>query len=345
MEKKYDVIIIGAGPAGLKCAEVLAKNNKRVLVLEKNKVLGKKVCAGGITYKVLEMGIPKSIIQKRFNKVIFHTPLQKREIYLKNYPICTINREDLGKWMASKAKAAGALIKTNSEVIKIDKKFVYTSNGKYSYTSLVGADGSSSLVRNYLHIPTNRRHQAFHYITSKKFKKMELFYEPSIQPAAYLWIFPHKKFTSIGTGGDLRGGSNPPLGRTIHKIKEGFDNWCKDKFNLDKSKFEAALINYDYKGYHFGNIFLVGDAAGMASGFTGEGIYFAIKSGEDVALKIIDKNYECPNIKYIIGIKFLEEKLLESFEINKGISEVEAEFLAYISKLKFIDELGAKILD
>ena len=62
--EKYDVVIIGAGPAGLKCAEILAKNNKKVLVLEKNKNIGKKVCAGGLTMKDFELGIPDKIIQK-----------------------------------------------------------------------------------------------------------------------------------------------------------------------------------------------------------------------------------------------------------------------------------------
>ena len=47
ISKKYDVVIIGAGPAGLAAARYLAENKKSVLVLEKNKVIGPKVCGGG----------------------------------------------------------------------------------------------------------------------------------------------------------------------------------------------------------------------------------------------------------------------------------------------------------
>jgi flavin-dependent dehydrogenase len=45
----YDVVIIGAGPAGLNCAKKLSEADKTVLLVEKNTEIGPKVCAGGIT--------------------------------------------------------------------------------------------------------------------------------------------------------------------------------------------------------------------------------------------------------------------------------------------------------
>ena len=54
MKDKYDVIIVGAGPAGLSCAETLSKSGKSVLVLEKNYKVGPKICAGALTMKVKE---------------------------------------------------------------------------------------------------------------------------------------------------------------------------------------------------------------------------------------------------------------------------------------------------
>ena len=102
--RKYEAVIIGAGPAGLKCAEILAKNNKKVLVLEKNAIIGDKVCAGGLTLKDLELGIPNKIIQRKFKKVILHTPLQDREIKLDKPFIATINRKDLGRWKKTRSR-------------------------------------------------------------------------------------------------------------------------------------------------------------------------------------------------------------------------------------------------
>jgi len=52
--EKYDVVIVGAGPAGLACAKELSKGSKTILLIEKNKIIGPKVCAGGLRKKVLK---------------------------------------------------------------------------------------------------------------------------------------------------------------------------------------------------------------------------------------------------------------------------------------------------
>src|SRR3989338_6031775 len=118
MEKR-EVVIVGAGPGGLKCAEILANKGKDVLVLEKNNIIGDKVCAGGLTLKDLGLGIPDSIIQRKFNKIIIHTPLQDTEIELEEPFLATLDRKDLGKWMAEKAKKQGAEIRTETLVKEI----------------------------------------------------------------------------------------------------------------------------------------------------------------------------------------------------------------------------------
>ena len=45
----YDVVVVGAGPAGLRCGTILAKSGAKVLILERKLHTGDKVCAGGIT--------------------------------------------------------------------------------------------------------------------------------------------------------------------------------------------------------------------------------------------------------------------------------------------------------
>jgi len=338
--EKYEVVIVGAGPAGLKCAEILAKNNKKVIVLEKNPIIGDKVCGAGLTLKDLKLGIPDKIIQKKFKKVLLHTPLQDTEIALDKPFLATTNREDLGSWMAKKARKASAEIRVNSNVTKIDdKKIIVNDKHEIGYEYLVGADGANSIIRKHLGLKTNNFLSAFQYITTKKFKDLEVFIDPENFGPGYIWIFPYKNSTSIGTGADLTKEVKQPIfGLSVAKVRKNFDKWCEDKFDIKKAEFQAFIINYDYQGHEFENKFLIGDAGGFASGLTGEGIYYGIKSGEDVAMKIINKKYKCPNIKHILKVKDREETLLRSFEINKTFTKVEWELFNLILESNWIDE-------
>jgi len=345
--EEYAVVIVGAGPAGLKCAEILAQNGKKVLVLEKNKILGDKVCAGGLTLKDLELGIPDSIIQRKFKRVFIHTPRQTAEIKLEKPFIATIDRKDLGKWMTDKARRQGAEVRINSKVTEIDGEAV-TVNGKDKilYKYLVGADGSNSSMRKYLNLKTDKFLETFQYIIPKKCEHLEVFIDPEKFGPLYSWLFPHRNLSVIGGGSDFkRGLHKPTLNLKISDIRKNFEDQWSKKFDLNKSLFQAAMINYDYKGHDFKNKFLIGDAAGLASGLTGEGIYFAIKSGEDVANKIVNSEYECVNIKHILKVKSFEEKILGTLEISKSLTKIEVELVNWLFKSRWVDKLGLKIAD
>ena len=344
--ESYETVIVGAGPAGLRCAETLAEAGKEVLVLEKDKVFGDKVCAGGLTLNDLELGIPNKIIQKKFRKILFHTPHQDTEIELDIPFIATVDRKDLGRWMADKAEKAGADIRLNSEVKKINSSTIISDNKKIRYTYLVGADGPHSIVRDYLNLKTNDAIGAFQYITPKKFKKLEVFIDQDRFGIGYVWIFPYKNSASIGTGVDLtRKVHQPVFDLKVSDVRNNFDDWCKKRFDLKKARFQACTINYDYRGHDFGKRFLVGDAGGFASGFTGEGIYFAIKSGEDIAKKIIDKSYDYSNIKHILRIKRFEETITRSMEKSKFFAKMEWEFFNLLFKIKWVEKKIVNLVD
>ena len=53
--KKYDCIVVGAGPAGLVCATTLARGGQKTLVIEKGKRTDRKVCAEGLTIKNIDL--------------------------------------------------------------------------------------------------------------------------------------------------------------------------------------------------------------------------------------------------------------------------------------------------
>jgi len=304
MKDKYNVIIVGAGPAGLSCAEVLAKDGKSVLVLEKNNEVGPKICAGGLTAKVEEEKLLSlQDVDKIFYSIKLHFSKICKKVIESSPIVTTIDRGKLGKIILEKAVKSGAEIETGVEVKKIKENSIIANGREIKYDYLVGADGSNSLVRKFLGIKTEKILITLQYTIPQKiqkFEKMEYFFDSKIFNG-YFWIFPHKNCTMIGCGyypQNIRNNS--------FNLKSAFEKWLKDRqIKTDGFKMESFPINFDYQGYQFGNKFLIGDAGGFASGLTGEGIYFAMVSGKEVARKIIDSQYNCPKISKIFGFKIM----------------------------------------
>jgi len=333
--QNYETIVIGAGPAGLKCAEVLAEAGRDVLVLEKGKVIGDKVCAGGLPIWALQLGIPDNILQRKFNRIKVHTPMQELVVELDEPFLATVDRKDLGKWMSKNSKDAGAEVRTKSAVTKISEgKITVNDDSEFSYDYLVGADGSNSILRKHLGIPNKNVLAAFHYETPTRFKDLEVFWDPDKFGLAYVWIFPHKNSASVGAGMDI---SRPIFDTTVQKLRSNFEEWCTDKLDTKKAVFQAHTISYDYRGYEFGNKFLVGDAGGFASGATGEGIYQAIKSGGDVARRIISKDYKCQEIRRLTRRKLIENCTMRRMALSKTLTKLEVELTMALGRSKWLN--------
>lgn len=200
--EKFEIVVIGAGPAGLRAAEILAGAGKKVIVLEKNQMIGQKICAGGIFPKVFYLGIPKTLTERTFNSIKFHTPWQKREIKSKEILLATISREKMGKFMAKEAERAGAKIFSDSEAKFIEKdRVILKNNQSIFFDYLIGADGGLSLVRRYLNLPSKYA-LTFQYTLPENFEHSEIFYEPKLFGSGYAWIFPHGNCTKVGCGNE-----------------------------------------------------------------------------------------------------------------------------------------------
>ena len=100
--KNFHTIIIGAGPGGLTCASVLAKQGHNVLVLEKNQRVGPKICGGGVTCSGLTQLIPAQLIEKSFNEQFIFSDWQQIKIPSPQPILSTVNREHLGQWSAQR---------------------------------------------------------------------------------------------------------------------------------------------------------------------------------------------------------------------------------------------------
>ena len=296
----YDVVIIGAGPAGLRCASLLAENGAKTLVLERNSEVGKKVCAGGITWGGLMNSLPEKLIQNVYSSQTIQTRYQRTSIGGSAPMIATVNRLDLGAHMAEQATGRGAELITGARAAHISDESITFASGSNSYQArydfMVGADGSNSRVRKFLGIDPAPPHcgVGLHYLVADAGREMVWNFDADSFGSGYSWVFPHRDRASVGAY--LADGSLSPL-----QLKQNLDRWVSDR-GIDKTgaRFEADKINVDYRGWCFGTRFLIGDAAGLASPLTGEGINPALVSAEAAACKIIDGSHEEVNLERII---------------------------------------------
>lgn len=336
MKTSSEIIIIGAGPGGLACAKKLAENGREVLVFERKDLIGPKVCAGGITWSGLLCHVPEYLLERAFRKQYIFSKLQRIRVRGKNPIVATINRKVLGQWMARAAQQAGVTLITGASVQKITNHSIVVKSGdgkskNISYRYLIGADGSTSIVRRFLGIPIQKMGIGINYMIDGQYDKMEWHLNSKIFGSGYGWIFPHKKTFSIGAFTDQKN-------MTAAQLKVRLLTWAKNRgHDLSGKKADAALVNSDFQGCFFDNIYLIGDAAGLASGLTGEGIYPAIVSGEAVAKRIIDPEYPAVEISAMEKKQQLHYKIIQLSARYPRLSSLLMELCVLLLRLKILN--------
>ncbi|MGD8305711.1 MAG: geranylgeranyl reductase family protein [Ignavibacteria bacterium] len=306
----YDVIIIGSGVAGTTAGCFLACADKKVLILEKERLPRYKTCGGGVIARVMEL-LPYSLdnaVERRINlaEVYDHSVDVQFKIERNNPIIYMTMRKKLDFLMLDKAVTSNAVYHSNAEVTNLirfdDYVEVITEGKSYKARYIIGADGATGITTNILginkmfkKIPAIESEIFVDELTLERFSKTARF-DFGIIPRGYSWVFPKDDHLSIGVLSHNNTGSN----LNIH-LKDYLDRLgIKDIDRNEQHGYIIPVLN-KHKKFDFGRILLVGDAAGLADPLTAEGISYAVESGRYAAeailkcgdnVELVNKNYE-----------------------------------------------------
>jgi len=322
----YDVIIVGAGPAGTACAYMLSGKGYKIAVIEKATFPRDKTCGDALSLDVVnQLELMSPTLAESFDKFSHKTTSYGVKIispggYDLDLPIYKDGIKKCG-YISERyafdnflfeeiAKKSDLHIFQNTTVTDVvfekETILVKTENQTIIGKMVVGADGAHSIInKKTANHSVDKEHYSAglrqYFENVKGFHEenfIELHFFPELLPG-YLWIFPlPNNKANVGVG---------MLSSTVSKkkvnLKEVFQRLLKEHPSL-KSRFENAQPLETIKGYGLplgskkrtlsGNRFLLlGDAASLIDPFSGEGIANAIRSGRvaaDVLVDAINKN-------------------------------------------------------
>ncbi|MBP6705129.1 MAG: NAD(P)/FAD-dependent oxidoreductase [Vicinamibacteria bacterium] len=283
------VCIVGAGPAGSMAGLEFAKRGAQVIIFDPSHPR-EKPCGGGLTGKALAL-LPEGpardpLPARRVSSCRFDTA---RGLMLEldlGEPVGIVARSEFDSWLLRRAVEAGAR-HSNDRVTRVDATGrVKTLAGlEETFDLVVGADGANSLVRRTFltATPKERRWMACGWYARGDSEMVVRFLK---DVEGYLWLFPRAGHVGVGIGAPL---GHPPtrdlLALLEREVARAFPAMARDE---DTPYYAHTIPSPGEDGATFREMSgerwaLVGDAAAVADPITGEGIYYALRSGQLLA--------------------------------------------------------------
>lgn len=292
---QYDVIIVGAGPAGSTTGRECVVRGLSVLLIDKAIFPRDKPCGGAVSLRAAVL-LPfdlTPVIERTTQAIRFSTSWKSRLTQSAKDPLIHFTqRRTLDHFLLEEAKKNGVTVREGTQIKEINfpqnrKKnpvIVRTDRETFRGKTVVAADGAAGITARMAGIPTPRwRGLALEGNIQPKGGVPKLWkncfgLDTGDIPGGYSWIFPKRDHLNIGVGGLSLGKNSLKNKLEILMRAQGWhiaDIEGLKSFSLPLRKPDAPLVK--------GNTLLVGDAAGLVDPYSGEGIHNAIRSGQMAA--------------------------------------------------------------
>ncbi len=286
----YEVIVVGAGPAGSSAAYYLAKAGMKVLLLERSRLPRFKPCAGGISLKFLAslpFDVSRAIVG-RISSVRYFYELDNPVEVKFDIQMGMLNRQKFDHLVAEAAAHFGAelidSVRINEIKFNQSKIIILSDKGRFESKYLIGADGVHSFVGRAAGLLKNRK-----IWSAVEVELPGLKHDPNtayisfgLSREGYAWSFPKNDYFSVGIGG--RKEKN-----LVEKLRKWMD-FLGCKTDQNRPRIHAHPLPEAVPGDRIqdGSVLLVGDAAALVDPLTGEGIRYAIRSARIASAVILE---------------------------------------------------------
>ena len=283
MAQTYDIVVIGAGPAGSSAARAAAQEGAKVLLIDRRERIGVPVQCAELVSQWIARYAPfssKSVLQT-IETMVTHLP--DGTYYEMKGPGYMLDRSLFDQELAASALLSGAMISTETKGIRLSPEGLVVERGgkKETISSkvLIGADGVHSTTARWLGLPPAKTIVAMQYevINPLSQNHVDIFFHQDYE-GGYGWFFPKGKTANVGLG------VVPSKTNLLLKLMDDFLDAVVRSKKLRRLEIigkTGGSIPCGKPGKAvFDNVLLVGDAAGHAHPITGAGILNAVMGGE-----------------------------------------------------------------